>query len=204
MMMRFTLTLLFALCVAGCTSPAPAPVEADDEEAFVLAPIEAYRIGVGDVLRVDVWRSPELSVQVPVRPDGKVSMPLIGDVAVVGETPEDVAEDVTEELSAFVVDPQVSIIVTNTSSADYLTRVRVTGAVARQISVPFRRGMTVLDLILESGGPNDFARASATRLYRTGGKVLTVDLEAILERGDLATNYRIQPGDVITVPETIF
>ena len=194
--------LFLTVLSSGCsTSTSGAPVnDTTTSPSFT----ERYQLGAGDTIAISVWRNPELSVSVPVRPDGYVSAPLIGDVEVGGKTPEAVAEIMRERLSDFVQDPQVSIIVTGLSSAEYLTRVRVTGAVQQPRSVPHRPGMTVMDLVLEAGGPTDFAAPSRTRLYRQGDGARDVDLDAVLRRGDLNTNFQLQPGDVITVAERVF
>ena len=200
---RLLLPLVLLLSfLAGCATPAGAPPA--PEEDFGPQFTERYRLGPGDSINISVWRNPELSVSVPVRPDGHVSAPLIGDVDVGGKMPEEVAEIMRERLREFVQDPQVSIIVTGVASAEYLTRVRVTGAVRQPRSVPHRPGMTVMDLILEAGGPTEFAASSRTRLYRSGSDPRDVDLDGILRRGDLQTNFQLRPGDVITVPERAF
>lgn len=166
-----------------------------------------YRIGVDDGLQVSVWRNPDLSVQVPVRPDGMISVPLIGDVKVGGMTPEQVARSIRERLSSYIRDPNVTVIVTNLRSHEFLSRIRITGAVRTPKSMPYRQGMTVLDAVLEAGGVNDFAAPNRTKLYRREkGKthVFEIELGDILNDGKLATNALLQPGDVITVPERIF
>jgi len=194
--------LLIPALLSGCATPSSGgpPPETNPGPAFT----ERYRLGAGDTIAISVWRNPELSVTVPVRPDGFVSAPLIGDVEVGGKTPEAVAEVMRERLSDFVQDPQVSVIVTGLASAEYLTRVRVTGAVQQPRSVPYRPGMTVMDLVLEAGGPTEFAAPSRTRLYRQGHDAREVDLDAVLRRGDLNTNFQLRPGDVITVAERSF
>jgi polysaccharide export outer membrane protein len=131
-------------------------------------------------------------------------MPLLGDIQVGGATPEAVADEIEGQLTEFIRDPQVSVIVDDVGSNEYLTRVRVTGAIRRPVSLPYRPGMTILDVILEAGGLTEFANANATRLYRPGGESLSVRLRAILEQGDLSTNYELRPGDVVTVPQTAF
>jgi polysaccharide export outer membrane protein len=163
-----------------------------------------YRIGVDDQLQVAVWRNPELSVSVPVRPDGRISVPLVGDVLAGGRTPEEVAEDIEKQLAAYVRDPKVAVILTELRSHEFISRVRVTGAVRTPISIPHRQGMTVLDAVLQAGGVNEFAAANRTRLYRREGEgteAIDVRLGAILGSGDLETNLEVRPGDVITVPE---
>lgn len=165
---------------------------------------DLYRIGVDDQLQVAVWRNPELSVSVPVRPDGRISVPLIGDVLAGGRSPEEVARDIEEQLAAYIRDPKVAVILTELRSHEFISRVRVTGAVRTPISIPHRQGMTVLDAVLQAGGVNEFAAANRTRLYRRLGEstqALPVRLGAILGSGDLDTNLEVRPGDVITVPE---
>ena len=169
--------------------------------------VTAYRIGVDDEVKVSVWQNPGLDVSVPVRPDGKISVPLVGDVEAGGRTPEEVAAEIQEKLKTFVRDPQVTVILTQLRSHEYLSRVRVTGAVRTPVSVPYRQGMTVLDAVLAAGGTNEFAAADNTELYRKEGdttRAYAVRLDRILQKGDLATNYPVQPGDVITVPERAF
>ena len=192
--------LLMLLCIAIpglAQQPAAAPF-ADE-----------YRIGVDDLLQVSVWRNPELSVTVPVRPDGRISVPLVGDVTAGGRTPEEVARNVEERLATYVRDPKVAVILTELRSHEFISRVRVTGAVQTPVSIPYRQGMTVLDAVLQAGGTNDFAAADRTRLYRRGKnagetRTLEVKLGRILKSGDLETNHPVQPGDVITVPERAF
>ncbi len=166
-----------------------------------------YKIGVGDNVRVHVWRNADLSNSVPVRPDGYISMPLLGDIKASGLKPTELAEVIKKKLSSYLRDPRVSVIMLGLSSNEYINRVRVTGAVNRPTSVPFREGMTVLDLILDTGGVSQFASPNKTKIFRkSGGKseVLKVRLKDILGKADLKTNYDIFPGDVITVPERLF
>ncbi|MGY6519638.1 MAG: XrtA/PEP-CTERM system exopolysaccharide export protein [Lysobacteraceae bacterium] len=194
---------LAALCLLAIVS-APAALARSDaarDGAFV----EEYRIGVDDLLQVAVWRNPELSVTVPVRPDGRISVPLLGDVEAGGRTAEAVARDIELRLADYVRDPKVAVILTELRSHEFISRVRVTGAVQRPVSLPYRQGMTVLDAVLEAGGVTDFAAGNRSRLYRridgTNTEAHRVDLNAILRRGDLDTNFYVRPGDVITVPE---
>lgn len=188
--------------MAGCVAPAGSPPP--DVNMDVTDFAEEYKIGVGDNLRIEVWRNPDLSVNVPVRPDGKISVPLAGDILVGGKTPTTVSADLTKSLSTYIRDPYVTVIVTDMGSSDYRNRVRVTGAVDRPVSQPYRQGMTVLDMVLEAGGPNEFANLSRTVLYRASGDRVDIRLDRILRRGDMATNYSLKPGDVITVPERVF
>jgi polysaccharide export outer membrane protein len=198
-------SLACLLLLAACTTM-PASNEAPPVTAHPEA-VTNYHIGVDDQLQVTVWQNPELSVSVPVRPDGKITVPLIGDVEAGGQTPTQVSNEIQEKLKAYVRDPQVAVIVTQLRSHEYLTRVSVTGAVQHPVSAPYHQGMTVLDAILAAGGVNVYAAADDTVLYRKvgdGTKAYRVRLDKILQSGDLATNYPLQPGDVITVPTRSF
>jgi polysaccharide biosynthesis/export protein len=166
-----------------------------------------YRIGVGDALQVNVWRNPELSLAVPVRPDGKISIPLVGDIMAANLTTAQLSDSIAAGLEKYVRSPQVTVIVTNPSSADFQRRVRITGAVHNPQSLPYREGMTVLDLFLLAGGSNDFAAANKAKLYRKVNgetKAYPVRFDDLVEEGKLETNYPLQPSDIITVPERAF
>jgi len=186
--------------LGACASKAPPP--AAPAAAWEFA--DEYRIGVGDSLSIVVWRSAELSVNVPVRPDGKISVPLAGDIMAGGKTPEEVGAVIRERLLVFVREPNVTVIVTGMASHQYRSRVRVTGAVAQPLSLQYRQGMTVMDLVLDAGGITEFANAGKSTLYRRDGERLEVDLYRILSRGDMSTNFALKPGDVISVPERLF
>src|SRR6266850_89714 len=192
------------MLVAGCES-IPAPADSSVDRA--LANVEEYRIGADDRVQVTVWRNPELSITAPVRPDGKISVPLIGDVEAGGRTPGEVAESIKRQLAVYIREPSVAVIITELRSHEYLSRVRVTGAVRTARSVPYRQGMTVLDVVLEAGGVNDFASPNRTKLYRKfkdKTEVFEIELGDILNKGRLETNLFLRPGDVITVPERLF
>lgn len=200
------LALCLFLMLAGCATTSgsnQAPTLNPDANA-----VSSYHIGVDDQLQVTVWHNPDLSVSVPVRPDGKITVPLIGDVDAGGHTPEEVAGVIKNKLQAFVRDPQVAVILTQLRSHEYLSRVRVTGAVRTPVSLPYRQGMTVLDAVLAAGGTTEYAAPNRTELYRkTDGsatKAYAVHLGDILQQGQLTTNYPVQPGDVITVPQRSF
>ncbi len=195
--------LLAALVLSACSTPnsnSPAPTHTP------LAPSE-YLIGIGDGLNVSVWRNPDLSVSVPVRPDGKISVPLAGDLMAAGKTPTELAADITTQLTNFLKGPQVTVIVSNPASSDFQRRVRITGAVNSPVSIPYREGMTVLDLVLLANGLNDFAAGHKAKLYRkSAGKVTAypVNLDGLLNKGKLEDNYPLQPSDVVSVPERLF
>lgn len=197
-------TALLCMLVLGCSSTTSTPTKLPEAQA---AAKQDYTIGVSDALQVNVWKNPELSVAVPVRPDGKISLPLVGDIVAAGETSEQLAKNVSARLKNFIRNPQVTVIVTNPASSDFERRIRVTGAVLRPLSVPYRDGMTVLDMVLEAGGLTEFASANKSKLYRkVNGTIEVYDiyLNDILKKGRLVTNYALQPSDIVTVPERAF
>jgi polysaccharide export outer membrane protein len=168
---------------------------------------EEYRIGVGDALQISVWRNPELSTGVPVRPDGKISLPLVGDIMAANLTATQLSNNIIAGLENYVRNPQVTVIVSNPSSSDFQRRVRITGAVGSPQSIPYRDGMTVLDLVLLAGGPNEFASANKAKLYRKVDgetKVYPIYLNDLIDKGKVETNYPLQPSDIVTVPERSF
>jgi polysaccharide export outer membrane protein len=194
------LSLLASWQTVGA-APAQAPPAA--QAAPAVAP--DYIIGPGDELQVFVWRDPELTVTVPVRPDGKISPPLVEDMPAVGKTPVMLARDVEKVLSVYVKSPQVNIIVTKPASA--FSQVKVIGQVLHPAAVPYREGMTVLDAVLAVGGLGNFAAGNRAHIVRMAdGKQieLAVKLEALVNSGDMRQNLRLQPGDVLVVPESRF
>lgn len=198
---RSVLLVLLALCSGWAL--------AQQQPATPSTFTDEYRIGVDDLLQVSVWRNPELSVTVPVRPDGRISVPLIGDVVAGGRTSQEVGQAIEERLATYIRDPKVAVILTELRSHEFISRVRVTGAVQTPVSIPYRQGMTVLDAVLQAGGTSEFASADRTRLYRrvdgsSETRTMEIKLGRILKSGDLETNYPVQPGDVITVPERSF
>lgn len=199
----FAVTLLIATLV-GCGGPRAIT---EQPETWDVTLAEEYRIGVGDQLQVGVWKNPELSVAAPVRPDGNISVPLAGDVKAAGRTPAQLSEDLTLVLGSFVRSPKVTVIVTNPVSAEFLRRVRITGAVNSPQSITHRQGITVLDLVLQANGVTAFAVANDAVLYRktaSGVKTYPIHLQDILEKGRLETNYPLMPSDIVTVPERAF
>lgn len=179
----------------------------DSAPPEVAASSATYMLGVDDLVAINVWRNEELSLNLPVRPDGKISLPLVGDLQAAGVSTTELSTEIESKLSQFIRNPQVTVIVVEANSNDYLRRVRVTGAVENPISIPYRQGMTVLDLILEAGGVNEFAILNSAKLYRKSGEgvqAYNVRLGNILRKGQLDTNYVLSPSDIVTVPERTF
>ena len=204
MKMKLLLVLVASFTLVACNT-VNRVVEQPVESSIGI--VEEYMLGIGDAISVNVWRNPDLSVSVIVRPDGKVSVPLAGDVKVDNVSAESLSKTLEERLSNFIRNPKVTVIVTNPTSAEFIHRVRVTGAVAAQRSIPYRKGITVLDVILEAGGVSTFANADQSKLYRQtadGAKVYPIYLNDILEKGILDSNYTLYPQDIITVPERGF
>ena len=189
---------------AGCAAPGTSSQDGARSESTDYVFADAYRIGVGDALMVNVYGHADASANVSVRPDGKITIPIAGDVSVGGALPEDVAQQITKLLSDYIREPIVTVTVTAVAGGDYQTRVRVTGAVNAPQSVPFKNGMTLMDVVLEAGGLNEFANARGAKIYRQGEPPISVRLDRILSGRDLSTNVRLRPGDVVSVPERIF
>jgi len=208
---RAALLLLIGL-LAGCgdslrnlreavwSSREPAPRESD------LAKDWTYRVGPGDSLNIFVWRNPELSSTVTVRPDGKFSTPLIKEFLATGKTPPQLSVELEKELSEFVRDPLVTVI-PGGFVGEYEDQVRVVGEASRPISTPYRKNMTVLDLMIDVGGITDFAAGNRTVLVRYVGGQETeyrVRLDDLIRDGDFSANVDLQPGDILIIPEAWF
>ena len=143
----------------------------------------------------------------PVRPDGMISVPLIGEVLAGGKTPKNVAAEIQKRLSKYIKQPNVAVILMELRSHEYLSRVRITGSVRTPLSLTYRQGMTVLDVVLTAGGLNDFASGNNTKLFRRiDGKVqaINIKLDDIFSNGEMETNYAMEPGDILSIPERTF
>jgi len=202
-MFRFILIALASLFFAACSS---SQVVTKTPIANTQGPSE-YKIGVSDILSVVVWKAPELSIESQVRPDGRISVPLGGDILASGKAVEELSADITTKLSAYVRTPVVTVIVRDPVSAEYARRIRITGAVELPQSALYREGMTVLDLVLLAGGLTEFAKGNSAKLYRTVDnktEVYPINISDILKKGDIKTNYLLSPSDMVTVPERTF
>jgi polysaccharide export outer membrane protein len=191
--------LLVSMAVAA--EPAAAPVDAPPPQIVT----NDYRIGPGDVLNVFVWRNPELTVTVPVRPDGKVSTPLVSDMVAQGKTPSQLSKDIETVLAEYVRSPQVNVIVTTPVST--FSQVKVVGQVKRPAAVPYREGMMLMDVMLQVGGVTEFAAPNRAKIVRPeNGKdtEIKVRIGDLLKKGDTKQNIPVKPGDVIIVPESRF
>lgn len=198
-----SLVILAILSMAGCAGPSDAPVI---PESAVPAAEADYRIGPGDNLQVFVWRHPDLSTSVPVRPDGNISTPLVEDMQAAGKTPTALARDIEEVLSEYIRTPQVNIIVT-TFVGTFGEQIRVVGQAANPQALSYREGMTLLDVMIEVGGLGEFAAGNRAKIIRRtsdGQADIAVRVDDLVNRGDIRQNVQMQPGDVLIIPEARF
>ena len=189
----------------GTGVPAAVPdMSTLNEAALQAANASQYIIGPGDNLQIFVWRNPDLSVSIPVRPDGKISTPLVDSMVAVGKTPSQLARDLEKELAEYVREPKVYVIVSQALST--FSQVKVIGQVGKPQAVPYRAGMRVLDVVLQVGGLNTFAagnRAKIVRVVNGKEQVIPLKLERLVNKGDMKQNILLLPGDVLVVPESM-
>lgn len=187
-----------ALALAACASHPPAPPAAASADYN-------YKIGPGDQLNIVVWRNPELSMAVPVRPDGKITAPLIEDLPAIGKDSTSLARDIEKELAKFIRDPVVTVIVTG-FVGPYSEQIRVIGAAAKPQILAYRQNMTLLDVMIAVGGITDFADGNAATILRTAeaNALYQVRLKDLVKRGDVSANVDMKPGDVLIIPQSWF
>ena len=195
--------LLWA-CIAGvslcgcATKYPPAPrVAATPDYNYIVGPL--------DNVNIIVWRNPEISMSVPVRPDGKITTPLVEDLPAMGKDPTTLARDIEKALKKYIRDPIVTVIVTG-FLGPYDQQIRVIGEASKPQAIPYRQNMTLLDVMIQVGGITDFADGNAATLLRIsdGNKLYNVRLKDLLKRGDISANVDVKPGDVLVIPETWF
>jgi len=185
--------------LSGCTTSLPPAPKA------AATPQYRYLIGPLDTVNVIVWRNPELSFTGPVRPDGRISVPLVEDILALGRNPTDLAREVEKALSKFIRDPVVTVMVTG-FQGPYGEQIRVIGEAAKPQAVSYRQNMTLLDVMVLVGGLTDFADGNSAVLVRgaEGGKQYNVRLKDLIKRGDIAANVDVKPGDVLIIPQSWF
>ena len=191
--MKRLLSLALFAALAACATTQPIPTSASSGgSSEVVIDQTTYRIGPGDMLDIFVWRNPEISTKVPVRPDGKISTPLVEDMVAVGKTPSELARDMEAVLAKYIKSPSVNVIVTDFQGPQ---------------AIPYREGMTVLDVMIAVGGLGEFAAGNKAKLVRKIDGTSTeyrLRLSDLLNNGDISQNADIRPGDVIIIPETFF
>lgn len=165
----------------------------------------SYIVGAGDSLNIIVWRNPELSMAVPVRPDGKIATPLIDELVAQGKNSIEIARDIEKQLSKYVRDPVVTVIVTG-FVGPYSEQIRVVGEAAKPQFLPYKQKMTLLDVMIAVGGLTDFAAGNDATILRSseGNKQYSVRLKDLIKRGDVSANVEMRPGDILIVPQSIF
>jgi polysaccharide export outer membrane protein len=188
---------LLAACAGGPSFP-PAPASASSADY-------SYVIGAGDTVNIIVWRNPELSMSVPVRPDGKVSTPLIDEIVAQGRNSVELAREIEKSLAKYVRDPVVTVIVTS-FVGPFSEQIRVVGEAARPQFLPYKQRMTLLDVMIAVGGLTDFAAGNDATILRTsdGGKQYSVRLKDLIRRGDISANVEMRPGDILIIPQSLF
>jgi polysaccharide biosynthesis/export protein len=198
--------LLFAgLLGSADAAPAPAPAPALPSGGTAASQAN-YLIGPGDSLQVFIWKNPDLTTTVPVRPDGRISIPLVEDIECAGKTPTQLARDIEARLRMYVVNPIVTVIVSN-FIGPYTQQVRIVGEAAQPKALPYRANMSVLDAMIEVGGLTTFAAGNRAKLVRSiNGQQTstTIRLEDLLKDGDVTENVQLQPGDIIIIPQSFF
>ena len=194
------LVALFGLALSGCSAnypPAPLLVESFEPQ---------YLIGPGDSVNIQVWRNPELSMTVTVRPDGKVTTPLVEDLPASGRTPTQLAREIEKSLAKYVQSPVVTVIVAG-GIGPYSEQIRVLGEAAKPQALPYRENMSLLDVMITVGGITDFAAGNRASILRTVGgrkEQFGVRLWDLLKGGDLTANVAVRPGDVLIIPQSFF
>ena len=213
--MRMTRPVRFAaaaaaasLALTGCGGSAGPQLAPASFVAMQEGPGEEYIIGPLDQLTIHVWRNDELGAQVQVRPDGRITTPLVADMPAVGKTPTMLAEDIRLQLSQYISEPLVTVIV-NEFAGTFSQQIRVVGATEKPASIPYRANMTVLDAMIAVGGMSEFASGNRAKLIRfdksTGRQQeYALRLSDLLKEGDSRANVMLMPGDVIIIPESMF
>lgn len=198
--LRLLFIALLGTLLVGCASsnypPAPTTAASSDYN---------YHIGPGDTVNIVVWRNPELSMAVPVRPDGKLASPLIEDLPAIGKNPTELARDIEKALSKFIRDPVVTVIVTQ-FVGPYSEQIRVVGEAAKPQVLPYRQKMTLLDVMIAVGGMTDFADGNGASILRPadGNTQYGVRIKDLVKRGDVSANVEMKPGDVLIIPRSWF
>ena len=197
-------SLVFTL-MAACGSMTAAEYEAQELDADN-TPVSEYRIGPGDNLNIFVWRNPEISVTVPVRPDGRLSIPLVEDMEAVGKTPTQLARDLEGALAEFIKSPRVNVIVVDFVGT-FTEQIRVVGMATVPMALPYRQNMTLLDVMIEVGGLAEGASGNRAKIVRKrddSNVEFRVRIGDLLDKGDISQNVRMRPGDVLIIPRSFF
>ena len=196
------MTAAIALIVTGCGGAPPLPPAPPASSL----PSAEYRIGPGDSLNIFVWRNPELTITVPVRPDGRLSIPLVEDVVAIGKTPTALAREFEQRLAKYIKEPLVTVIAEG-FVGPIPDQIRVIGEAAQPRALPYRSDMTVLDAMIAVGGLTRYAAGNDSVIIRTANgeqNTYSVHLSSLIRDGDVASNVALQPGDILIIPQRLF
>lgn len=188
-----------AVILTGCATT-------DTSAVTPAGPAPEYVIGPGDSLQIFVWHNPEVSITVPVRPDGRISIPLVQDLVASDKTPTQLAHEIEKRLSQYIKNPMVTVIVTGYTGT-YGTQIRVVGQATKPQALPYRQGMTLLDVMIAVGGLTQYAAGNRSVVVRhvNGKEVkIPVKLSSLLDSGDIQANIPMRPGDILIIPESWF
>ena len=188
-----------ALALGGCATRGQQPIETQVSDT-------EYLIGPGDAVNIIVWRNPEVSMSVPVRPDGKITTPLVEDLPAAGKTSTALARDIEKALSKYIQQPVVTVVVTS-FVGNYSEQIRVIGQATKPQALPYRRNMSLMDVMIAVGGTTEFASGNRASLIRNvDGKQqrFNVRLDDLIKSGDISANVPMRPGDILVIPESFF
>ena len=200
--------LALAGCASGSSSGVSLPPAGFVSDANADQVGESYIIGPLDEITIFVWRNAELGANVQVRPDGRITTPLISDMVAAGKTPAQLSDDIRQALTPYITDPLVSVMV-NRPQGTFAQQIRIVGATSRPAAIPYRANMTLLDAMIAVGGLSEFAAGDRARLIRYDRQTnrqreYDLRIAALIRRGDVRANVRLEPGDVIIIPESMF
>lgn len=200
--------VVLVFLLAGCATSSMPGSTADIADAQEVYAEEdgtgTYQIGPGDTLKIFVWRNEDISITVPVRPDGRISTPLVKEMPVVGKTPSQLARDIEEALKQYIKNPVVTVIVTDFVGT-FGEQIRVVGQATKPQALPYRENITLLDVMIEVGGLTEFAAGNRAKIVRKvdgGSEEIKVRIEDLIENGDISANPEMKPGDVLIIPES--
>ncbi|MGE5651921.1 MAG: XrtA/PEP-CTERM system exopolysaccharide export protein [Bacillota bacterium] len=196
------MTCMLAMFVLGGCKTAPESIANTSDESYS----HDYLIGPGDSLHILVWRYPDISLTAPVRPDGKITTPLVEDLQASGKTSTDLARDIEKALSKFIQQPVVTVTVTK-FSGPYGEQIRIIGQAVKPQALPYRKGMSLMDVVIAVGGITPYASGNSARILRKQDGSLQkvpVRLNDLIKDGDLSANIPMRPGDVLVIPESFF
>jgi len=200
------LVLAVLFLMAGCARETTLPTADVSASTASYASTGDYRIGPGDMLSVVVWHNPDLTNQVPVRPDGRISIPLVGDVVAAGKTPMNLADELKEKLKPYIKDPLVTVTPTQ-FVGPFARQIRVIGEAVQPRAIPFSSNMTILDVMIAAGGLTRYAdgdRAVIVRVENGKQKTYHVHLDSLIRDGDVSQNVAVEPGDILIIPQRFF